>query len=187
LEGKAKWIGGIAMADQNNSPKIIKGGHQEGREDLCGEHPYGDAGQIAGFLLFLLMWVLDSFVFKLTTGFAAYVPLYARLIPAALVFALSGGMAWSGHRIVFHEVREQPHVIRKGVFSRVRHPLYLSALLIYGGLFLTTLSLISLILICGIFIFYDIIASYEERLLEGKFREEYRAYRSKTPKWVPRI
>jgi protein-S-isoprenylcysteine O-methyltransferase Ste14 len=49
------------------------------------------------------------------------------------------------------------------------------------------MSLFSLVLLVGIFIFHNYIASYEEKLLEGRFGEEYRSYKKKTGKWVPRI
>ena len=41
------------MADQNKIRKSHRRGHYKDREDLCGEHPYGDIGQIAAFFLFL--------------------------------------------------------------------------------------------------------------------------------------
>ena len=38
-----------------------------------------------------------------------------------------------------------------------------------------------------IFFFYNYIASYEEKLLEVRFSEEYRHYKRRTGKWVPVI
>jgi len=49
-----------------------------GREDLAGEHPIGDAGQIVGFILFLLIWLGDSFHFRFSTILAESIPLYVR-------------------------------------------------------------------------------------------------------------
>jgi len=43
------------------------------------------------------------------------------------------------------------------------------------------------VLFVGIFIFYNYLASYEEKLLEEKFGEEYIKYKQKTGKWVPGI
>jgi protein-S-isoprenylcysteine O-methyltransferase Ste14 len=42
-------------------------------------------------------------------------------------------------------------------------------------------------LLLAIIIFYNYIASYEERLLEIKFAEEYNEYKKKTGKWLPSI
>jgi hypothetical protein len=36
----------------------------EQRDDLTGEHPFGDAGQIIFALLFLGIWIADSFFFE---------------------------------------------------------------------------------------------------------------------------
>jgi protein-S-isoprenylcysteine O-methyltransferase Ste14 len=57
----------------------------------------------------------------------------------------------------------------------------------YLGLTVSTASLFSLVLVVLIFVFYNFIASYEEKLLEDRFHEEYRNYKIKTGKWVPRI
>jgi protein-S-isoprenylcysteine O-methyltransferase Ste14 len=57
----------------------------------------------------------------------------------------------------------------------------------YLGLAVSTASLFSIVLVVLIFIFYNFIASYEEKLLEGRFHEEYRNYKKRTGKWVPLI
>jgi protein-S-isoprenylcysteine O-methyltransferase Ste14 len=69
----------------------------------------------------------------------------------------------------------------------VRHPLYLASILTYFGLTISTASLFSFALFVGIFVFYNYIAGFEEELLEGKFEEEYRNYKRRTGKWIPRI
>jgi len=43
-----------------------------------------------------------------------------------------------------------------------------------------------LVLWVAICIFYNYLASYEEKLLETKFGESYRIYKEKTGKWMPR-
>jgi protein-S-isoprenylcysteine O-methyltransferase Ste14 len=37
-----------------------------------------------------------------------------------------------------------------------------------------------------IFIFYDFIAAYEEKLLEKKLGQDYREYKKEVPRWFPR-
>ena len=69
----------------------------------------------------------------------------------------------------------------------MRHPLYLASLLVYLALTVSTMSMVSFLLLAGIFVFHNTIASYEGRLLEAKFGEKYRTYKDNTGKWFPRI
>jgi protein-S-isoprenylcysteine O-methyltransferase Ste14 len=133
------------------------------------------------------VWILDSFVFKFSTSLAAVVPLYVRIFAASLVFLFAIYLSRSGHRAISHEVQSQPRILCDGAFARVRHPLYLAALLFYQLLFFLTLSLICLGLAACIFLFYNFIASYEERWLEERFGQEYRDYRKRVPRWIPRL
>jgi protein-S-isoprenylcysteine O-methyltransferase Ste14 len=172
------------MSKKEGSLRIFSRDHHVGREDLAGEHPIGDAGQIVGFILFLLIWLGDSFHFRFSTILAESIPLYVRLAVAVPIFLFSGYLARSGLKTVFQEVRETPRVIQDGVFSISRHPIYLSALLLYLGFFLTTLSLISMVLLGALFMFYNFIAAFEERLLEETFGQEYKDYKEETPRWL---
>jgi protein-S-isoprenylcysteine O-methyltransferase Ste14 len=157
-----------------------------GREDLCEEHPRGDLGQIIFAAAFLIVWALDSFIFRLTTFPAASVSLYVRVPVTALLIGTGIYLAVKGHRVVFGEVREPPAVIRNGVFSYTRHPLYLSTILLYLGLVVLTMSLASLILWVIICVFYDRISAYEEVRLAERFGEEYSEYTKQVPRWLPR-
>ncbi len=74
-----------------------------------------------------------------------------------------------------------------GGFRYIRHPLYLGCVLIYLGLTIATLSIISFVLFLVIFIFYNYIAGYEEKLLDAKIGEEYKEYKKRTGKWIPTI
>jgi protein-S-isoprenylcysteine O-methyltransferase Ste14 len=65
--------------------------------------------------------------------------------------------------------------------------LYSAAILFYLGLAVSTASLFSLALLVVIFLSYNYIATYEERLMEIKFGEDYVSYKKRTGKWVPMI
>ncbi len=156
------------------------------REDLVGEHPFGDAGQIILLIVFLALWVLDSFVFRFSTFLAGSAPLIIRLVLAGLILAVGFYLGKKSMRIVFSEKRDSPQVIKKDVYSFMRHPMYMAMILFYMALILTTLSLLSLALGILIFIFYDYIAAYEEKLLEKKLGQDYIEYKKKVPRWFPR-
>ncbi len=151
-----------------------------------GEHPFGDAGQLILLAIFLVVWVVDSFILHVSTFPAAYIPLWLRLLSSAILVIVAGFLAEDGHRVVSHEKRPD-HVVSDGVFRRVRHPLYLASLLFFAGLTVVTASLAALVVWVGIFIFYNYIAGYEEKLLEAKFGSAYIAYKQKTGKWIPKM
>ena len=155
------------------------------RDDLSGEHPLGDAGQLVLACLFISTWVLDTFILKYTTLLNRYIPLIIR-IPLGVVFVVvSFYLAAMGLHIVFGERREKPSVITKSVFGITRHPIYLSEILLYLGLLMMSLSLAAAF-VCGITIlFLHHISRYEERLLLARFGEEYSQYIQKVPMWLP--
>jgi len=151
-----------------------------------GEHPFGDTGQLILLVVFLVVWVGDSFFLRKSTFLSDYVPLYVRLVLLGITLITAVYLFRSGHIVVSHDHRPNS-VLATGAFKYVRHPLYLASILTYLGLTVSTVSLFSLALFVGIFLFHNYIASYEEKLLEARFGEEYRKYRNKTGKWVPRI
>jgi protein-S-isoprenylcysteine O-methyltransferase Ste14 len=151
-----------------------------------GEHPYGDSGQLILLVIFLFIWLLDSFVLQISTFLSDYVSLYIRLILLGLILILELYFMGSGHVVVKHELRPQG-VVFTGAFRYVRHPLYLGSMMFYLGLAVSTASLFSFLMVVVIFIFYNHIAGYEEKLLEDRFHEAYRNYKKTTGKWLPKI
>ena len=151
-----------------------------------GEHPFGDTGQLILLVVFLIVWVGDSFILHISTILSDYVPLALRIVILCLTLIAAMYLFKSGHVVAHHEQRPES-VVTTGAFRYVRHPLYLASILTYFGLTVFTGSLSSLILFVGIFIFYNYIASYEEKLMDAKFGDEYRKYKKKTGKWAMKI
>jgi protein-S-isoprenylcysteine O-methyltransferase Ste14 len=149
-----------------------------------GEHPMGDAGQLMLLGLFLVVWAGDSFFLHKSTFLSGYVPLLIRLVILAFVLIVAAYLSTSGHVVVAHGERPNS-VVSKGAFRYVRHPLYSAAILFYLSLTIATASLFSLALLVVIFLFYNYIAGYEERLMEIKFGEDYVSYKKRTGRWVP--
>src|SRR4030042_1036843 len=159
-------------------------GHKN-RPDLAGEHKFGDAGQMIILVIFLTVWILDSFVFKFSTFLNEYARWYFLVIPGIIILALAGFFVGSGLKTVFGEVRNPPQVITKGVFSIVRHPVYLGSIMTILGLTIMTLSLFSLIIWLIIVIFYYYISRHEEKLLLARFGKEYEDYMKEVPMLFP--
>ncbi|MDY6845074.1 MAG: methyltransferase [Thermodesulfobacteriota bacterium] len=165
------------------SPKKI----QQHRDDLIGEHTIGDVGQIVLVCLFAVVWIADTFFFKYSTFLNQFVPLIVRVLSGLILLVFSGYLAKTGLSIVFGEEREKPVIIRKSVFNVIRHPIYLSEILLYLGLLIISISFVSIIVWILTIGFLHYISRYEERLLRAEFGEEYEQYMREVPMWVPRL
>lgn len=168
---------------ENTTPQHQLG--HKNRPDLAGEHKFGDAGQMMLLVVFLTVWILDSFVFKLSTFLNEDVRWYFPVVLGIIILALAGYFTGAGLKTVFGEVRNPPQVITSGVFSIVRHPVYLGSIMTILGLTIMTLSLFSLIIWLIIVIFYYYISHHEEKLLLARFGKEYEDYMKKVPMLFP--
>jgi protein-S-isoprenylcysteine O-methyltransferase Ste14 len=168
-------------------PKTTREKWSKQRDDLTGEHPLGDAGQIFFALLFFGIWIADSFFLKYSTQLNDIVPALVSKPIGIVLLCLSAYCAWSGLRIVFGEVRETPSVIREGVLGVVRHPIYLSEVLLYLGLFMLNMSLAAGAVWIGAAAFLYFLSRFEERLLLERFGEGYRTYMRDVGMWIPRL
>jgi protein-S-isoprenylcysteine O-methyltransferase Ste14 len=169
------------MANQHEQKKPH---HQ--RDDLAGEHVVGDAGQLVLACLFAATWIADTFFFKYTTFLNQHVPLGVRIPSGVVLLVLAAYLARTGMAIVFGEEREQHGVIREGVFNVVRHPIYLSEILLYLGFLMLSISLAAAAVWVVAIGFLHYISRYEERLLLARFGEAYEQYMREVPMWIPR-
>jgi protein-S-isoprenylcysteine O-methyltransferase Ste14 len=151
-----------------------------------GEHPLGDAGQLIGLAVFVTVWIADSFFLQKTTFLTGFFPLYQRITVLVLCVGLALYLFRSGHVVVSGDTRSEK-VVATGAFRYVRHPLYLGSLLLYFGFSFATGSLASFAMLVVMILFYDYIASYEEKLMVAKTGDDYTAYMNKTNKWLPKL
>ena len=162
--------------------------NHERRDDLAGEYAFGDAGQAILFILFLAVWITDAFIFKYSTLLNNYIPFYAIRLPLGIIIlVLAVYMAWNGIRIIFGKVRENPVVIREGIYGIVRHPIYLSEMLFYLSLFVFRTSLTALAIWIVAVLFLHYLLRYEEKLLLERFGDDYRRYMKDVPMYFPRL
>ena len=158
---------------------------QQQRDDLTGEHTVGDAGQIVLACLFATTWIADTFFSQYSTFLNQYVPLGYRIPCGVILLVLSGYLARTGLSIVFGEERKKPGVIRKSVFNAIRHPVYLSEILLYLGLLMLSISLTAGVVWVVAIGFLHYISRHEERLLLERFGDEYEQYMRDVPMWIP--
>jgi len=162
----------------------LRRAHQH-RDDLTGEYAFGDMGQLILLVIFLVVWIADSFVFKYSTFLTQYISNYIRVPIALIILTISGLLAGFGLNTVFEKTRKEPQVITTGVFSIVRHPIYLGSILLYLGFILLSLSLLSTLVWFIIIIFYYMISRHEEKLLTQRFGSVYEEYKKKVPMLFP--
>jgi protein-S-isoprenylcysteine O-methyltransferase Ste14 len=79
-------------------------------------------------------------------------------------------------------------LVTSGPFGHVRNPLYIGNILIWMG-FAITAGLVWLAPVVGLLLAleYHAIVRWEEELLGSRYGDEYDAYRSAVPRWVPRL
>lgn len=118
-------------------------------------------------------------------------PWHHAAIPEALCFAVSLLLAGPAiARMLQRRTAIFPHhtttaLVTSGPFRVTRNPLYLSLGLLLAGLALAMNSLAIAVMIAPwvVVMRYGVIAR-EERYLEGKFGEEYRAYCRRVRRWL---
>jgi protein-S-isoprenylcysteine O-methyltransferase Ste14 len=161
------------------------------RTGLGAEHPLNDKLQAVFLVVFLGVWVLDSFVLSFSTLLAGIVPLLIRLTLGFLTFAVGVYFIVKSELAVFGKTTVgrigNLKFINSGVYGWGRHPMYLGSLLVLLGLFFITLSILSLLVWVGFFVFFDKMATYEERDLYRILGEQYLNYQRQVPKWFLHI
>ena len=113
--------------------------------------------------------------------------LLLRLFLATLSLIIGVCLEAKSHKAIFSEGSYQPELIDSGVYSWVRHPMYLGILTFCLGFFFANPSLLSLGVWLGFFILYDKMTTYEEKDLIRILGEDYTTYQERVPKWFPRL
>jgi len=161
--------------------------NHESRPDLAGEHPLGDTYQMIGMAVFVIAIIVDLLWVKSTVPLKVIFGSWIRLSLGLAVMAFGGWLALYGIHIVFSEYTEEPRMITRHLFSAVRHPVYLGAIVVYIGLLIITLSPLGIIVFIGIIFLYDWLARDEEARMLKIFGDRYRAYIHRVPRWLPRF
>jgi len=156
------------------------------KDNLAGEHRISDIGQLTLYCLFMAIWISDM-VLDYSNFLNDYFLQVIRLPISISLLILSGYMAGTGLSIVFGKKAQVQGVIRKGVFRFVRHPIYLSEIILYLGLLLINISLAAVPALIIAMFFLHYISRHEEKLLLAKYGDEYKRYMEEVPMWFPRL
>jgi protein-S-isoprenylcysteine O-methyltransferase Ste14 len=148
---------------------------------LGSEHPHCDQIQLIMIILFFVVWGGDSLsflIFRYSTVLVGLISLPALLLPAVLSLGFGLYLIAKSHKAVFGETTDQPRLIDSGVYSWVRHPMYLGILLSCLGFFFLSNLLLSFGVWLAFPILYDKMATYEEKDLIRILGKEYIAYQN---------
>lgn len=150
------------------------------------------AGMFVGILLVHWLAVYDFSRFQHTDSDVGVRSVFSNLgiglIAAAIII---NQVAILTLKKFFNRITIEPDhkLIVTGIYSIIRHPIYLSYLLLFAG-FCTLLhgNLITFAILCSICtVWLGHRIAIEEQLLLAKFGEEYKAYQRKTKKIFPII
>lgn len=151
-----------------------------------------------GFFLFLFgLWIAPQPRFSFTSILLLYTKvwileifLYLGNVLVGAVFIFIG--AYLGIKGVLDlslkisETHEANKVIKKGLYSKMRHPQYLGAIFSHVGMSFLFSALLSLI-VTPLIILYSFITSWkEEKELIREFGQAYEKYRDEVPMLFPR-
>ena len=99
----------------------------------------------------------------------------------------SAATAFRRHRTTVHPLHPEQasHLVVEGPNAVTRNPMYVGMAIVMLGLALILASPSSLVMIVvGVLVIDRFVIRREEAYLEGKFGEEYRAYRGRVRRWL---
>ncbi len=139
-----------------------------------------------GFLgLIYLMAILEStllFESRISKALGMFVAIIG-VVTISMSFRVLSGMEFLGLK----KQKTELTLVRTGMHSKVRHPIYSGTILILIGMFLYHPTDIALITDLIIFIYLPVGIYFEERKLIKTFGDEYLEYKKQVPSIVPKF
>ena len=153
---------------------------------LGSEHPLWDRIQLVLISSFIVVMLFDN----LSTLSFGYPSLMDRiwaypilLLPAIFLIAMGIYLVKESHEVVFVKTGKTTFV-DCGVYSFVRHPMYLGGLMILLGFLFLKFSVIAFVIWIIYAVLCDWMANYEENDLVRILGKQYESYQHKVPKWL---
>ncbi|MFX1338993.1 MAG: methyltransferase family protein [Promethearchaeota archaeon] len=149
------------------------------------EVPYSHLIQGLSPIIFIIILFLDSFVLFFSVYLNNLIPFFIRLGLCIVILSIALSLIILSHRAIFSKNQPSDTLITDGLLKYVRNPLYLGVLLIYVAFLFLSISLISIAVFIVIFLIYNRMVNYEEKVLEKIFGEDYLKYKKRVSKWIP--
>jgi protein-S-isoprenylcysteine O-methyltransferase Ste14 len=153
---------------------------------LGSEHPLWDRTQIVLIGSFVVVMLFDD-VSTVSFGYPRILDRVSAhpilLFPAVFLIVFGVYLLKESHAAVLRKTGK-PEFVDSGVYSLVRHPMYLGGLMILLGFLFLKFSLIAFAIWIVFLVLCDWMASYEERDLLRVLGRDYADYQSRVPKWL---
>ena len=130
-------------------------------------------------------WFVDPFSWNQSISWPLLIASLALIIHSAdliLILGLSEGALPNSPNLAFENTTR---LLKVGAFHFIRHPMYMSVILLNWGVAMKSASLQSLCLALVITAFLFTAAKVEERENIDRFGEEYRQYMRETRMFIP--
>ena len=100
------------------------------KRGVAKEHPKSYLMQLLAAIIFFIIWMTDSFIFMFSTIFESYIPFLIRIIIFLALLTIGLLLIFKTGHILFHKEDVRSKLIKTGIFSYTRHPLYLGILIL---------------------------------------------------------
>ena len=108
-------------------------------------------------------------------------------VAGAVLFSAGVLLRVVAQRHLRYRLSGDRRLARNGPYGLMRNPVYVANTLLLVGLALAAeLPYIVPLIALWAALVYQLAVLYEERRLEGRYGDEYRAYRESVPRWLPR-
>ena len=129
--------------------------------------------------LILLVILIITIIFKNQFQIPEYVRTIGFIICAIGVIFIIAGIITLGEYFTTSIIPKG--LVTTGIYSKIRHPMFIGAILVYIGIVVIFQSIIGFLLVLFILIpFFIYSAIEEEKILSEKFKDKYTAYKKKT-------
>lgn len=153
------------------------------------------------FLYIVPMWLLTYLLLGFLTFPYSRTQLYdnwpARIAGALLVLgamatyrAVRRDKRFTGGQLVGRseiEQAQEQRLVTEGMHARMRHPIYLAALLMVTGWTVGSGLLADYLLLAWALLAFPVMIALEERELVARFGDAYRDYQKRVPAIIPRV
>jgi len=169
----------MIMSDKNSTREL--------NNPLSREMPHTHLYHILLPLIFMGIWMIDTFFLHLTTWLNFIVYPLVRLVFFIIIVCIGIIIIQLAHKTLFEGNKPSDTLLMEGILRHVRNPMYLGIILFYITILFLSISAISIIFFIFAILVYNKMVNYEENILEKKFGKEYIEYQKKVPKWIPSI